>query len=66
MKARNIMVMNVNTSPEVSATGCHILFKTRIGALPVVDGHGELIGIISEGDWRDEPLEQRKSARHDE
>jgi CBS domain-containing protein len=28
----------------------NILFKNRISALPVVDGHGELIGIISEGD----------------
>jgi CBS domain-containing protein len=50
MKARNIMVMNVNTSPEVSVPQvANILFKTRISALPVVDGHGELIGIISEG-----------------
>ena len=68
MKARNIMVMNVNTSPEVSVPQvANILFKTRISALPVFDGHGELIGIISEGAiWRDEPLDQRKSARHDE
>lgn len=51
MKARNIMVMNVNTSPEVSVPQvANILLKTRISALPVVDGHGELIGIISEGD----------------
>ena len=28
----------------------NILFKSRISALPVVDGHGELIEIISEGD----------------
>ena len=67
MKARNIMVMNVNTSPEVSVPQvANILFKTRISALPVVDGHGELIGRSARAIWRGEPLEQRKSARHDE
>ena len=28
----------------------NILFKNRISALPVVDKHGELVGILSEGD----------------
>ena len=52
MKARDIMVMNVITvSPEASVRQvANILFKNRISALPVVDEHGELIGIISEGD----------------
>jgi len=52
MKARDIMVMNVITvGPEASVRQvADILFKSRISALPVVDEHGELIGIVSEGD----------------
>ena len=52
MKARDIMVMNVITvGPEASVRRvADILFKNRISALPVVDEHGELIGIVSEGD----------------
>lgn len=52
MKARDIMVMNVITvGPEASVRQvADILFKNRISALPVVDEHGELIGIVSEGD----------------
>jgi CBS domain-containing protein len=52
MKARDIMAMNVITvGPEASVRQvANILFKNRISALPVVDEHGELIGIISEGD----------------
>ena len=52
MKARDIMVMNVMTvGPEASVRqAANILFKNRISALPVVDEHGKLIGIISEGD----------------
>lgn len=52
MKARDIMVTNVMTvGPEASVRqAAEILFKNRISALPVVDEHGELIGIVSEGD----------------
>jgi CBS domain-containing protein len=52
MKARDIMATNVMTvGPEASVRqAAEILFKNRISALPVVDEHGELIGIISEGD----------------
>jgi CBS domain-containing protein len=52
MKAKDIMVTNVMTvGPEASVRqAAEILFKNRISALPVVDEHGELIGIISEGD----------------
>jgi CBS domain-containing protein len=52
MKARDIMIRNVITvSPEASVRQvANILFKNRISALPVVDEHGKLIGIISEGD----------------
>jgi CBS domain-containing protein len=52
MKARDIMVRNVfSVSPEASVQqAANILFKDRISAAPVVDEHGRLIGIISEGD----------------
>jgi CBS-domain-containing membrane protein len=52
MKATDIMVRNVITvGPEASVREvADILFKNRISALPVVDEHGKLIGIISEGD----------------
>jgi CBS domain-containing protein len=52
MKARDIMAVNVMTvGPEASVRqAAEILFKNRISALPVVDEHGGLIGIISEGD----------------
>jgi CBS domain-containing protein len=46
------MVMNVMTvGPEASVRqAADMLFKNRISALPVVDEHGRLLGIISEGD----------------
>lgn len=52
MKARDVMVMNViSVGPEASVREvANILFKNRISALPVVDKHGELVGILSEGD----------------
>jgi CBS domain-containing protein len=52
MKATDIMVRNVITvGPEASVREvADILFKNRISALPVIDEHGKLIGIISEGD----------------
>jgi CBS-domain-containing membrane protein len=52
MKARDIMVRNVfSVNPEASVQqAANILFKNRISAAPVVDEHGRLIGIISEGD----------------
>jgi CBS domain-containing protein len=52
MKAKDIMVMNVIAAgPEASVREvANILFKNRVSALPVVDQHGALVGIISEGD----------------
>ena len=46
------MVTNVITvGPDSSVRDvADILLKHRISALPVVDKHGKLIGIISEGD----------------
>ena len=52
MRARDIMVTKVITiGPEASVHEvANILLSQRISALPVVNKHGELIGIISEGD----------------
>ena len=52
MKARDIMALNVITvGPEGSVREvADLLFRNRISALPVVDEHGALLGIISEGD----------------
>jgi CBS domain-containing protein len=52
MKAKDVMGTNVVTvGPEASVRQvAGILLENRISALPVVDEHGELIGIISEGD----------------
>jgi CBS-domain-containing membrane protein len=52
MKARDIMVRNVITvGPKVSMREvANILLRKQISALPVVDEHRQLIGIISEGD----------------
>ena len=52
MKARDIMVTNVITvGPEASVREvANILLRHRISALPVIDKHGKLTGIISEGD----------------
>jgi CBS domain-containing protein len=52
MIARDVMVTNVITvAPGASVREvANILFSNRISALPVVDEHGSLVGIISEGD----------------
>ena len=46
------MVMNViSVGPEASVREvANTLFKNRISAVPVVDRHKQLVGIISEGD----------------
>jgi CBS-domain-containing membrane protein len=52
MKAADVMVSNVITvGPEASVQAvANILITNRISAVPVVGKHGELVGIISEGD----------------
>ena len=52
MRAKDIMVTKVITvGPQASIQDvAKLLFNNRISAVPVVDEHGELTGIISEGD----------------
>jgi CBS domain-containing protein len=52
MKAADVMVSNVITvAPDANvADVAQILLNNRISAVPVVDQHGELKGIVSEGD----------------
>ena len=52
MKAADVMVSNVITVGPDANIGqvAQILLTNRISALPVVDEHGELKGIVSEGD----------------
>jgi CBS domain-containing protein len=52
MRAQDIMVTKVITvGPQASIQDvAKLLFSNRISAVPVVDEHGELTGIISEGD----------------
>jgi CBS domain-containing protein len=52
MNANDVMVTNViAVGPNASVQEvADILLTNRISAAPVVDDHGELIGIISEGD----------------
>ena len=52
MKARDIMTVSVVTvSPETSIVeAANIMLANRISGLPVVDGDGQLLGIVTEGD----------------
>lgn len=52
MKAADVMTRNVVTvSPESSVREvARLLLAHRISAVPVVDGSGELVGVVSEGD----------------
>lgn len=52
MKAKDIMTQNVATvAPDVSVEEiAKLMLDRNISAVPVVDGHGHLIGIVSEGD----------------
>jgi CBS domain-containing protein len=52
MKASDVMITKVITaSPNDSVRdAANVLLANRISALPVIDEHGELVGVISEGD----------------
>ena len=52
MKARDVMVRDVSTiGPRDSvAHAANLIAQNDVSALPVIDDHGRLVGIISEGD----------------
>jgi CBS domain-containing protein len=52
MKASDVMVSKVITvGPNTTVQEiANILLSNRVSAVPVVDAHGALIGIVSEGD----------------
>src|ERR1700730_10978338 len=52
MIARDIMTRTVcTTHPDARAQGAaQLLSSKRISGLPVVDGHGNIIGIVTEAD----------------
>ena len=67
MKAKNIMTAPV-VSVQLDATVAHaveIMLQNRISGLPVVDKHGHLVGIVTEGDFlqRVETETQRRRPR---
>jgi CBS domain-containing protein len=65
MKARDVMVSPVITvKPSTSVRElAETLVKQRISAVPVVDDHGALVGIVSEGDLLHR-AEARTERRH--
>jgi len=63
MRAKDIMVTEVITvGPQASVRDvAKLLLSNRISALPAVDEHGRLIGIISEGDLASRARHQSSS-----
>src|SRR5579872_5355404 len=67
MRAHQIMTKDVVTvGPEASIVeASRLMLEHHISGLPVVDAHGHLVGIVSEGDFlrRTEIGTQRKRVR---
>jgi CBS domain-containing protein len=67
MRAHQIMTKDVVTiGPDASIVeASRLMLEHHISGLPVVDAHGHLVGIVSEGDFlrRNEIGTQRKRAR---
>ena len=57
MKASDIMTRRVITvSPDATIMDAvRLMIKNRISGLPVVDGDGKLVGMVSEGDFLHRP-----------
>jgi CBS-domain-containing membrane protein len=66
MKARDVMTRNVvSIGPDATVLqAARLMLKHHISGLPVVDAHGALVGIVSEGDFlrrRETATERRRS-----
>jgi CBS-domain-containing membrane protein len=53
MRARDVMTRNVISvaANETVVNAARIMLQNRISGLPVVDADGDLIGIVTEGDF---------------
>ena len=71
MRARDVMVRAVvTTSPDTAVEAlARLMINLRISCVPVMDRHGQLVGIVTEGDLLrrvetgTEPQRSRWSAR---
>ena len=67
MKAKDVMTPHVlSVAPDASiSTAVRLMLQYKISGLPVVDGLGKLVGIVTEGDFlrRTEIGTQRRRAR---
>src|SRR6516162_611238 len=67
MKAKDVMTPHVlSVAPDASiSAAARLMLQNRISGLPVVDGSGKLVGMITEGDFlrRGEIGTQRQRAR---
>jgi len=67
MNAKDVMTPSVISVPpdgSISAAA-HLMLQNKISGLPVIDGSGKLVGIVTEGDFlrRSEIGTQRQRAR---
>ena len=53
MKVKDVMTSHVlSVTPDESVfVAARVMLQKKISGLPVVDGHGKLVGIVSEGDF---------------
>src|SRR5215831_1733133 len=67
MKAKDVMTPHVlSVAPDASiSAAARLMLQNRISGLPVVDGSGNLVGMVTEGDFlrRAEIGTQRQRAR---
>ena len=67
MKAKDVMTPHVlSVAPDASTSAAAwLMLQNRISGLPVVDGSGKLVGMVTEGDFlrRTEIGTQRQRAR---
>jgi len=67
MKAKDVMTPHVlSVAPDASiSAAARLMLQNRISGLPVIDGSGNLVGMVTEGDFlrRAEIGTQRRRAR---
>ena len=53
MNVKDVMTLHVLsvTPDELVFVAARLMLQKKISGLPVVDGHGNLVGIVSEGDF---------------